>query len=174
MIERRRRFIRQIAREEAEEYAAEKAEHLDEKCQRQIVPHRYLYGTDRNQPEFQPVIKAQPQRQCPRAETEDTLLLRRPFPMETAQKNCTEKNRADDIDGNCHALEDLAVDRRLRADTHRRHKEREEKAPFEHACKGTPYALIGQWQNDCKQNTERHGELNALLQCRHQLLKKCL
>ena len=81
MIERRRRFIRQIAREEAEEYAAEKAEHLDEKCQRQIVPHRDLYGTDGNQPEFQPVIKAQPQRQCPCAEAEDTLLLRRPFPM---------------------------------------------------------------------------------------------
>ena len=82
--------------------------------------------------------------------------------------------RANKIGGNCHTLKDFTIDRRLRTDTHRCHKEREEETPFQNARKSAANALVGQWQDDCKQNAERHGELNALLQCRYQLLKKCL
>ena len=174
MIECRRRFIRQIAREESEENPSEKSEHLDEKCQSQIFPHRYLHGCDRYQPQLKAVIEEKPKRQCARSETEQALLTRRPLAVKTAQQNRTKNHCANKINGNCHTLKDFTIDRRLRADTHRCHKEREEEAPFQNARKSAANALVGQWQDDCKQNAERHGELNALLQCRYQLLKKCL
>ena len=116
------------------------------------------------------MIEEDAKRECPGSKAEDTFLPRRPFAMKAAQEDRTENERAHEIDTDCHALENLAVDCGLCTDTHGSHKEREEKAPFQNAHKRMADALIRQGQNDCKQNTERHSELDALFERRHQLL----
>ena len=116
------------------------------------------------------MIEEDSKRESPGSKAEDALLLRGPFTMQAAQEDRTENERAHEIDTDCHALENLAVDCGLCADTHGSHKEREEKAPFQNAHKRMANTLIRQGQNDCKQNTERHGELDALFERRHQLL----
>ena len=90
--------------------------------------------------------------------------------MQTAQEDRTENERAHEIDTDRHALENLSIDCGLCTDTHGSHKEREEKPPLQNAHKRMADALIRQGQNDCKQNTERHGELDALFERRYQLL----